>query len=361
MEGKEGCILRSAIRILIVMSIILIVGLYTNQAMEEKGVLENSTSLSPPKPDYDIAEELKSQSEPSPITKKPGTGVGALLGKEANALIKTYGEPIRKDLSAYGYEWWIYKKDHQYVQFGVEGNKVITAFATGKTDVSPFKIGQQSAEIFRTNLLNTEVVINMKEGTYRFELSEEDFNIRPLIPLGDIYAQLYIDKFTGTLSSVRFLTKDSLLKQRPYEMVYRGDLPVVPEPPSSVWAKIQAGNEQQILDLTNMIRIRFDLNQLTWAPDVADVARLHSKDMFEKQYFAHESPSAGDLGDRLTKANIAFQTAGENIAANYVDGPAAVEGWLNSEDHREALLEEYSLLGVGVYRKYYTQNFVTKR
>ncbi|WP_338753873.1 CAP domain-containing protein [Bacillus sp. FJAT-52991] len=344
------------------MSIILIVGLYTNQVMEEKEVLENSTSLSPPKPDYDIEEELKSQSEPSSVAKQPETGVGALLGKEANVLIKTYGEPIRKDLSAYGYEWWIYKKDRHYVQFGVEGNKVVTAFATGETDVSPFKIGQESDEIFRSNVLDTEIVINNEEGTYRFELSEEDLNVRPLIQLGDIYAQLYIDKFTGTLSSVRFLTKDCLLKQRPYEMVYRGDLPSIPEPPSSVWAKIQTGNEQQILDLTNMIRVRFELNELTWDSDVAEVARLHSKEMFEKQYFAHESPSTGDLGDRLTKANIAFQTAGENIAANYIDGPAAVEGWLNSEDHRKALLEEeFALLGVGVYRKYYTQNFVTKR
>ncbi|WP_238941802.1 CAP domain-containing protein [Bacillus sp. REN10] len=344
------------------MSIILIVGLYTNRAMEEKDVLENSTSLSPPKPDYDIEEELKSQQEPDAVAEKPRSGAGAMLGKEASTLIKTYGEPIRKDPSAYGYEWWIYHKDQQYVQFGVEGNQVITAFATGQTDVSPFKVGQKSDSIFRSNLLNTEIVINKEEGTYRFELSEEDFNVRPLIPLGDIYAQLYIDKFTGTLSSVRFLTKDCLLRQRPYEMVYRGDLPEVPEPTSSAWTKIQTGSEQQILDLTNMIRARFELNELIGDPSVAEVARLHSKEMFEKKYFAHESPSAGDLGDRLTKAKIPFRIAGENIAANYIDGPAAVEGWLNSEDHREALLEEeFVSLGVGVYHKYYTQNFVTKR
>lgn len=54
-----------------------------------------------------------------------------------------------------------------------------------------------------------------------------------------------------------------------------------------------------------------------------------------------------------------FQQAGENIAYNYVDGPAAVEGWLNSEGHRKALLnEDYTHLGVGVDHKYYTQNFI---
>ncbi|MGK0698226.1 CAP domain-containing protein [Priestia flexa] len=52
--------------------------------------------------------------------------------------------------------------------------------------------------------------------------------------------------------------------------------------------------------------------------------------------------------------------AGENIASNYTDGPAAVEGWLNSEGHRKALLNnDFTHLGVGVYEKFYTQNFIT--
>ena len=59
---------------------------------------------------------------------------------------------------------------------------------------------------------------------------------------------------------------------------------------------------------------------------------------------------------------IEYQMAGENIAADYVDGPAAVEGWLNSEGHRKALLEkEYNQIGVGVYQKNYTQNFINSK
>lgn len=56
-----------------------------------------------------------------------------------------------------------------------------------------------------------------------------------------------------------------------------------------------------------------------------------------------------------------ISACGENIAYNYVDGPAAVEGWLNSEGHRKALLnQDYTHLGVGVKEKYYTQNFIKK-
>ncbi len=64
----------------------------------------------------------------------------------------------------------------------------------------------------------------------------------------------------------------------------------------------------------------------------------------------------------MKNAKVAYQTAGENIAANYTDGPAVVEGWLNSKGHREAILnKDYSHLGVGVFQKYYTQNLYFKK
>ena len=48
--------------------------------------------------------------------------------------------------------------------------------------------------------------------------------MRPLIELGDIHVQLYLDKFSGTVSSVRFLNDSTLLKQQPYELTYHGKL-----------------------------------------------------------------------------------------------------------------------------------------
>ncbi|KAB7707942.1 hypothetical protein F9802_04300 [Bacillus aerolatus] len=353
--------MRSVIRILVVMSIILIAGIYFNQEREENEVLHNSATSNPPKIDMNVEKELEGADKPVPKAEKPTSGSGSYIGKEAVLLRKAMGEPSRKDPSAYGYEWWVYKNGNQYVQFGVENNKVVTAYAAGDTDVSPFKIEQPVRDIFQTHDLGMEVVVTNETGTYRFELSEEDFNMRPIVILGDIYAQLYIDKFSGTLSSVRFLTKDYLIKQRPYEMVYRGELPADPQIPESLWGQIEEGSEKQILDLTNIIRDKHGLNQVAWEPATASVAKKHSKEMYEKQYFAHESPSAGDLGDRLKTADVIYQLAGENIAANYTDGPAAVEGWLNSKDHRSALLEkDFTLLGVGVYRQYYTQNFIAR-
>ena len=359
--NKGGSLLRSVIRILVVMSIILIGGIYFNQAREETDVLHNSATSNPAKHDMNVEKELEDMNKPVPTAGKPASGTGFYIGKEPALLRKAMGEPIRKDPSAYGYEWWVYKSDNQYVQFGVENNRVVTAYAAGEMDVSPFKIEQPAKDLFQTYDLRMDIIVKNDSGTYRFELSEEDFNMRPIVRVGDIYAQLYIDKFSGTLSSVRYLTKDYLIKQRPYEMVYRGELPADPELSNSVWQQIEEGSEKQILDLTNIIREKHNLGMLSWDPDTAKVAKQHSKEMYEKQYFAHESPSLGDLGDRLKKAKVDYQLAGENIAANYTDGPAAVEGWLNSKGHREALLEkDFSFLGVGVYQKYYTQNFIAR-
>ncbi|RLQ95937.1 hypothetical protein D9X91_09605 [Falsibacillus albus] len=300
---------------------------------------------------------------PSKKTKRPNEGVTTLIGKSADRLKQLYGEPTRIDPSSYGYDWWIYNKaDQTYMQVGVAKQKVVTIFAIGdNVDIAPFKIGQSIEKIYTSTYLNPDVHVQYEKGTYRFELSEEDLNIRPLVQLGNIYVQLYLDKVKGTLSSIRVLDKSTLIKQRPYEMVYRGEL-VDPEVPSdNQWQVIDRGSEKEIFDLTNIIRKRFELNPVQWDEDTAKVAYEHSKDMYDNDYFSHKSPKYGDLSERLDAADVSYQMAGENIAAQYIDAPAAIEGWLNSQSHRETMLnKDFTHLGVGVYQKNYTQNFLQK-
>src|SRR5699024_11722582 len=84
--------------------------------------------------------------------------------------------------------------------------------------------------------------------------------------------------------------------------------------------------------------------------------------MYENNFFSHDSQDGRNLKDRLEEENIYYVSAGENIAAQHTDAPAAMEGWLNSEGHREAMLyEDYNRIGVGVHHLYYTQNFLLKR
>jgi uncharacterized protein YkwD len=295
--------------------------------------------------------------------KRPTEGISKLIGKSIDDLEKQLGSPARIDPSYYGYEWYIYNVDYErYVQVGVENGKVVTIYAIGnEIDVSPFKIGQSIEEIFSTVFIETNIDIELENSSYRFELNDTDVNMRPLIQLDDIYAILYFDKFTGTLSSIRLLDAPTLIKQRPYELVYRGELLESKPIEESEWTVIEKATEQQIFDLTNILRLRHSLETVQWDEKVSEVAFSHSQDMFETENFSHTSEKFGELSDRLDVGDVFYQLAGENIAANYIDGPAVVEGWLNSKGHRETLLnKEYTHLGVGVYHKYFTQNFIQK-
>lgn len=356
-----GKALHTLIKVFTVLVIIFIISLYFHlRPQNDSDILTGENYSKPPK--IDNQNNIKQDGNEKEL-KRPKDGVSTLIGKTSKQLIDKYGEPNRKDPSAYDYEWWIYNQDDDnYIQVGIEDGKVATIFVIGdKVEVMPFKIGQDIQEIYQSILLDTDIIVDYDEGTYQFELSEEDLNIRPLVQLGSIYAQLSFDKFKGTLSSVRFMDKKTLIKQRPYEMVYRGKLINPQEIDETRWRAIEEGSEQQIFDLTNIIRERFKLNKLEWDGQTAEVAYHHSEDMFVENYFSHESPKYGDLAKRLESADVFYQLAGENIAAKYMDGPAAVEGWLNSEGHRKSLLEKkFTHLGVGVYRNYFTQNFIEK-
>jgi uncharacterized protein YkwD len=294
-------------------------------------------------------------------TNRPKEGMGSLIGQDLAALLNELGEPERVDETLYGYKWFIYNLDYsRYVQVGVADNRVVTVYAIGeKLNVYPFKIGQPEEEIYNTQDVDMNLNIDLNGNSYRFELNDTDFNIRPLVRLGDVFVQLYIDRFTGNLSSVRFLNDETLIKQRPYELVYRGELIEPEEPSEDLWRSIEESAEMEIFDITNVLRLRHNLEPLIWDENTAVAAYGHSKDMAENNDFSHISKQFGDLTNRLEKANVAYKSAGENIAANYTDGPAVVEGWLNSKGHRESLLnKEFTHLGVGVFQKYYTQNFI---
>jgi uncharacterized protein YkwD len=356
-------ILRALIRILVLMAVFLTVGFYASLTdKSDQEILINEDSSPSEMDNQAILEKQETTGYSSP--ERPKEGLSILIGKDMKALHDTLGEPQRIDATAYGYEWYIYNIDkNQYVQVGVEGNKVVTLYTIGKeVNAAPFKIGQPVEEIFVNLFIDADVNIEYNGSSYKFELNDTDVNIRPLIKLGDIYAQIYIDKFTGSLSSVRFIDALTIIKERPYEMVYRGEL-IEPETiMDNKWLEIEEGTKKQIFDLTNILRVRHDLEPLEWDEETAEVAYGHSKDMEETADFSHTSKKYGDLSDRLLAAHVSYQLAGENIAANYTDGPAVVEGWLNSKGHRESLLnEEYTHLGVGVYHRHYTQNFIQKR
>lgn len=355
--------LRTLSRILILSVVFLTIGFYAsiNEKNDDSKVLIKEDQTSEMK--QSTPQEADQTNGSQTPLEKPKEGLALLIGQDVSNLEKEFGTPIRIDESLYGFQWYIYNQSsNRYLQVGVENKRVVTIFALGESlNVAPFEIGQPVEEIFNTQFFDTNINLKVNGSTYRFELNDTDLNLRPMVRMGNIYVQLYIDKFTGNLSSVRFLDAETLVKQRPYELVYRGQLIKPPALSEDMMNLVEQSTEQQIFDITNALRIRHKVKPLVWDEKTAEVAFEHSRDMAQNNDFSHTSKKFGDLANRLKTARVAYQTAGENIAANYTDGPAVVEGWLNSKGHRDSLLsKEYSHLGVGVYEKYYTQNFIRK-
>ena len=120
--------------------------------------------------------------------------------------------------------------------------------------------------------------------------------------------------------------------------------------------------EAEMLELVNAERKSAGLGTLAADPELTEVARQHSVDMFARGYFAHDTPEGLDPFDRIRAAKVRFQTAGENLAlAQSVQ--VAHRGLMNSPGHRANILRpQFGRLGIGIldggrFGVMVTQNF----
>lgn len=305
-------------------------------------------------------ENLQYESEEEELPERPTEGISTYIGGSIQSIIDQFGEPDRTELSYYGYTSFVYNNEDTYMIVGEkEGVVVMISVAGEQTNIAPFEIGENLESVYKKYTMQPEVEFTYGDGVYRFELFENDLNNRPLLQLGDIFAQLYFDNFTGELLFVRFLDKETILLHRPYDLTYRGTLVEIDPLTDEQWALADLASEKQIFELTNLIRKRYLIPEVDWDENTRNVAYNHSKEMFETETFSHVSETSGDLSDRLRAGGIFYEMAGENIAYQYTDSLSVVSGWLNSKGHRDTFLnEQFTDLGVGVYRKYYTQNFL---
>lgn len=96
------------------------------------------------------------------------------------------------------------------------------------------------------------------------------------------------------------------------------------------------------------------LGALTPNAELDAAAEAKLKDMFDKQYFEHVSPSGIGPSDLAMRAGYAFLSVGENLAlGNYADDQALVQAWMDSPGHRANILGNYDEIGIAVGRGTY--------
>ncbi len=126
-----------------------------------------------------------------------------------------------------------------------------------------------------------------------------------------------------------------------------------------------AGKEQQLVNLINQARANAGLPPLQVSSQLTNAARAKSRDMIDKNYFSHTSPTYGSFTDLLRHFGISYRSAAENLAMNSNGSVTGAHDMLMaSPGHRTNILGgSYSHVGVGIQVRgdgshFYTQLFV---
>lgn len=120
--------------------------------------------------------------------------------------------------------------------------------------------------------------------------------------------------------------------------------------------------ERRMLELLNEVRREHGLTEFALDRELAELAREHSLDMWERKYFAHENPDGLDPLERAEINDLEFEFVGENLALTK-SVERAHEGLMLSDGHRRNILDpNFTRVGIGVvdggiYGKMFTQEF----
>ena len=125
--------------------------------------------------------------------------------------------------------------------------------------------------------------------------------------------------------------------------------------------------ELRFVDLVNKERASRGLSQLVIDPLLVQVARGHSREMGEKNYFSHTSPTAGittplDRYLAVEKHRPSWALVGENLYyCSVIDVDRGHVALMNSKGHRDNILEsKFERIGVGAFVDRKGQFYVTE-
>lgn len=147
---------------------------------------------------------------------------------------------------------------------------------------------------------------------------------------------------------------------------------------SSAMGKSCPSSLDGMLSQVNLARAEGRFCGETWynaAPALASVPQLdqaafvHSANMANYNFFAHEGLDESSVADRVTDQGYAWQRVGENLAAGQRTISQAVNGWLQSPGHCKNLMNpNFQHMGAACvtnpdadYGIYWTQVLATPR
>lgn len=115
---------------------------------------------------------------------------------------------------------------------------------------------------------------------------------------------------------------------------------------------------KQVLDLVNQERSKAGLRNLTLNDTLSKMALAKAQDMYNNNYFDHQSPTYGSPFDMMKSYGITYNAAGENIAKGQTSAEEVMNQWMNSPGHRANILNSsFTEIGIGYYNEEWVQEF----
>lgn len=129
---------------------------------------------------------------------------------------------------------------------------------------------------------------------------------------------------------------------------------------SSAVSENGSGVQQEVLRLVNAQREKAGKQPLTLDAKLSQAAQVRAAEIV--QLFSHDRPDGTSCFTAMKEAGVSYRAAGENIAAGQRTPAEVMEGWMNSQGHRENILSDsFGRLGVGYTvvngRAYWVQMF----
>jgi len=285
------------------------------------------------------------------------------IGMPSSQLLTMLGVPDRTETSIYGFDWWVYNRfAGGVILAGVRNNSLVVFYTDSPTwtigGVSP---GASFASLSSVHSFATSVRIDFGNTQFTINLDEKTLSERPIVHRDDNVHLFYLDTAKNReVSAIKIMDVRSFLATIQWRPLSQGQPDFgVPNLTEAQKRIAFDGQERIMLDLVNSYRRRNNLNTLLPHALLAQVSREHSRDMLVNDYFAHESLDDLNPSQRISRANIEFRIAGENLAKGMPDAIGAHHGLLNSPGHRRIIeTAAFTHLGIGIVERHYTQKFI---
>ncbi|WP_067726787.1 CAP domain-containing protein [Oceanobacillus damuensis] len=301
------------------------------------------------------------QQAPQPVAERPSLEAPSEqsfsihnieIGDDRSDVEEQAGDPERSSMNEYGTEWVTYHENYQnfFMAAYDEQNKVVGLYTNQDLLTSTVGIDFNSTRESVLSALD-EPLKAIRKGFTNYQIEDNEEHDTFLID--NNYVTVFYDKHQdNTFTAIQIIHADLEQQKNAYYA----------EPSEA----LKEGLEYQLFDLTNAARVIHGYPVLEWHEPLRATAQAHSSDMAENNYFSHTNLEGQSPFDRMAEDDIAFRTAGENLAAGQPSSIFAHEGLMNSLGHRENILkEDYETLAVGVSFgedavPFYTENFLTE-